>query len=151
NGIVTEMLVNRVAGDRLGKVEDQISGPLYDMTHKSQGDFLIVEKAVSKLFQGLDEDAKRLRQAELAQKGEAELIKSLEQNRPIHKDEGAHAVKQMTQLSKRLRDVLQAMADVGDLARIVRILVQIEAERREHHRLIRVYYEDLIKDVLGGL
>ncbi len=151
NGIIAEMLVNRVEGDKLGKVENQIAGPLYDMTHKTNGDFVFVDRVASKLYHGVDEDAGRLRKADQARKVDAPLLQSLETNRPIIKEDGKATVDNMVRLSRQLHTVLEAMADAGREAEIIRILVQIEAERREHHRQIEIYHKKLIEELFGGL
>ncbi len=57
----------------------------------------------------------------------------------------------MVRLSRQLHTVLEAMADAGREAEIIRILVQIEAERREHHRQIEIYHKKLIEELFGGL
>jgi hypothetical protein len=149
NIILTEMEVNRIEGDKIARVATRIIKPLARLTNKSEGDFGAVERMVTGAWRDLEEDLARLKKAELKKAVTPDLLRELEDVRPLRRLAVESSGKQMAELIRRLREVLEAMQDIGTEAALIAELVRIEAARRENHRQIVRYRDDLIGSFFG--
>ncbi|MCI0457402.1 MAG: hypothetical protein L0Z62_10575 [Gemmataceae bacterium] len=151
NGIVVEMLVNRIEGhNQLGKIEEQVTGPLHDMLRKNEGAFAETDQSVTRLWQNVDQDATALKNAEAGGKKPSEdLLKKLDANRFFHKEDAKTALKRLEELIERLKAVRDAIQDAGEFPRIVAMLVQVEAQRREYQRVYEQRLKKLIDELFG--
>jgi hypothetical protein len=146
NLILTELRVNRVEGDKYKKLEERVVTPLDELTHKN-GRIAGVLKTVTDFWGGLENDVARRKKAEEAKK----VDKELEERRQLHKDQGEQASREIGDMIRRLRDVLEAMQDTINLAEQIERMVRMLAEQRELERIIRVWRTRIEQDLLGGV
>ncbi|HYT93917.1 MAG TPA: hypothetical protein VEL76_34680 [Gemmataceae bacterium] len=136
NIILTEMEINRIAGTRIAKVAAGIVNPLASLTNKNDGLFPIVERTTTGAWKGLEEDLALLKKAEKEKAVTPGLLKELEEKRDLHRLELDRSVKQMTVLIVEVKKVLDAMQMGDEEGMMMKLIVDVEAARRENHRLI---------------
>jgi hypothetical protein len=155
--ILRELEVNRVGWDRgKKKIEDvktKIVEPLEDVVNPNNGNFTLADTAVAKLFEGLDVDVSRLRNAEEDKNLLEQTKLKLEANRPEHVKNAQDLRDRLDSLIDRLYSVLLAMDEGIAFGQLLQIAVALEREQRQaYERLLRFQRQqeaELIKGVLN--
>ena len=132
NRILKELEVNRVNPTKLSLVENKILKPLSELVEANFGKFHTTEEAANKLFQGIDEDAKAER-------------------RPLHTQNALQTRDQLDSLLLKMREVLDGMFEGVTFNQLLDLIVAVEREQREASQLLRLYHDQVMRDLLQDL
>ncbi len=114
--ILKELKVNRVAKDRVEKVEDKIVWPLERAVDAKDGNFIVTDDLYQKAYQAANDDAE-------ANRGMA--------NKGQHLDNVKRAGKEMDALLDRLNGILIAMNEGIVESKLIETLVVMERTQRQ--------------------
>lgn len=140
--IVEEMRINRVRKDRKSKIENLIREPLRNIINENPimpfpatGSLQATQDAIHDAYRLVEQDANAKKVSDVA----------------AHRKNMLNADKKLTQLSRDINKVLNAMQEGIVEATLIKILAQIERDQTKHHKDIRDAQEKLIRDILQGL
>jgi hypothetical protein len=131
--ILQELKVNRVKKDKISDVQTKIVLPLDLIVNPNQGSFALVDDAVQRLAQGLDDDLS---------------AKQVLKNLPRHLESASQSDNQLVSLIKELEAIYSAIDNGLDLNALVQRIIDIEQRHRAVTEPLRIYHDDFLQRVL---
>ncbi len=138
NRILREMEVNRVNSKTLTTVRDKICIPLGNLVQAEQGSFARCEEAVQLAHGGIDEDAS----------------KNLPGRGDLHARNLRELRGQLETLKNDINSILITMGLGIEIGKLREILVESEREQRRQSEVLRIIFDDRMRElgkILEGL
>jgi hypothetical protein len=136
SNILKEMKANRVAKDRVEKIEDNIVWPLERTVHPQDGNFVKTDDLFQKAYQEADDDA----QAKRGVKNAATHVANI-----------TNANKELDELMAKINSVLVHIQKGVTKAQALEQLIAVERRQREVWNNLRSREADIIADTLKFL
>jgi len=149
--ILRELEANRVAPEKILRVDTQICRPLEEMIHPTGGEFAKIDEIVQKLSQALESDGARQKAAAEGTVPDPKVVDDLAEHRLANQKDALKARDDLVALIEHLDGVLRAMDKELVLGKLIENLLEVERAVRQSAERIRRYHEEVIQELFNSL